>query len=70
MGKLWKKGRGKLGPFVPLHGSWVADAPSDMGPVRCRRVLEPFLGGHYLRLDVFSGSSAHRGRAGGMTSTR
>ena len=52
MAKLWKKGRGKLGPFEPLHGSWVADAESEMGPVRCRRVLEPILGGNYLRLDA------------------
>lgn len=52
MGKLWKKGRGKLGPFVPLHGAWVAEADSPMGPVRCHRVLEPFLGGNYLRLQV------------------
>jgi hypothetical protein len=50
MAKLWKKGRGKLGPFQPLHGHWVAEADSAMGPVRCRRDLEPILGGHYLRL--------------------
>jgi hypothetical protein len=24
MAKLWTKGRGKLGPFAPLHGDWVA----------------------------------------------
>lgn len=50
MAKLWKKGRGKLGPFVPLHGAWVAEADTDMGRVRCRRELTPILGGHYLRL--------------------
>jgi WD40 repeat protein len=50
MANLWKKGRGKLGPFVPLHGAWVAEADSDRGRVRCRRVLTPILGGHYLRL--------------------
>jgi hypothetical protein len=50
MAKLWKKGRGKLGPFQPLHGSWAAETVSPMGPVRCRRVLEAILGGHFLRL--------------------
>ena len=50
MAKLWKKGRGKLGPFQPLHGSWTAEAESKMGRVRCQRVLEPILGGHYLKL--------------------
>jgi hypothetical protein len=50
MPKLWKKGRGKLGAFEPLHGAWVAEAESPMGPVRCRRVLTPMLGGHYVRL--------------------
>ena len=52
MAKFWKKGRGKLGAFSPLHGSWVAEAESAMGAVRCRRVLKPILGGNYLRLDV------------------
>ena len=52
MAKLWKKGRGKLGAFSPLHGSWVAEAKSQMGPVRCRRILKPILRGSYLRLDV------------------
>jgi hypothetical protein len=50
MAKLWKKGRGKLGPFQPLHGSWVAEADSPMGPMRCRRVFAPVLGGNYLQL--------------------
>jgi len=31
MAKLWKKGRGKLGPFQPLHGSWAAETESPMG---------------------------------------
>ncbi|MEP6944921.1 MAG: hypothetical protein ABJA02_03325 [Acidobacteriota bacterium] len=50
MGKLWKKGRGKLGPFEPLFGSWIAQAESPMGLVRCERSLEPILGGNYLQL--------------------
>lgn len=52
MARLWKKGRGKLGPFMPLVGSWVAQADSEMGPVRCTRAFEPVLGGRYLRLDA------------------
>src|SRR5437764_13942473 len=50
MAKLWKKGRGKLGPFRPLLGTWVAEAESQMGPVRCTRTFESILGGHYLQL--------------------
>jgi hypothetical protein len=50
MPRLWKKGRGKLGLFAPLHGAWIAEAGSPMGPVRCRRTLTPILGGHYLQL--------------------
>ena len=50
MSKLWKKGRGKLGPFQPLLGSWTAEAESGMGPVRCRREFTPVLGDHYLQL--------------------
>lgn len=52
MAKLWKKGRGKLGAFTPLHGAWVADAETQIGPVRCFRKLEPILGSNYLRLDA------------------
>jgi hypothetical protein len=50
MGKLWKKGRGKLGVFQPLHGRWVAEAHTEMGPVRCSRRFEPVLGGNYIEL--------------------
>ncbi len=52
MAKRWKKGRGKLGPLAPLLGTWVAEATSPMGPLRCRRVIQPILGGHYLRLQA------------------
>ena len=50
MKKLWKKGRGKLGPFLPLHGKWTATADSPMGPLTCERNLELILGGNYLQL--------------------
>jgi hypothetical protein len=39
MTKLWKKGRGKLGPFEPLIGAWVAKSDSPQGPVTCRRTF-------------------------------
>ena len=52
MAKLWKKGRGKLGPFEPLLGRWVAQAETPMGKVRVIRSLEPILGGHYLELKI------------------
>ena len=32
MAKLWKKGRGKLGPLAPLLGSWIAESDTPMGP--------------------------------------
>jgi hypothetical protein len=50
--KLWKKGRGKLGPFQPLIGDWVATADTPMGPVKVSRSLKPILGGNYLELKV------------------
>lgn len=52
MPNLWKKGRGKLGPLEPLLGTWIAEADSPMGRLRCRRTLARVLGGKYLQLDV------------------
>ena len=46
----WKKGRGKLGIFNPLMGSWQAEADSEMGPVKCRRSFETVLFGKYIQL--------------------
>ena len=46
----WKKGRGKLGVLDPLLGTWVAEAESEMGPVRCTRLFTRILGGKYLEL--------------------
>jgi hypothetical protein len=51
MSKVWKKGRGKLGFLDPLIGRWVAEAQSPIGPLRCSRVLEPVLGGSFIRLE-------------------
>jgi hypothetical protein len=52
MGKLWKKGRGKLGFLQPLLGAWVATADTPMGPVRCTRHFEAILSGTRVRLDA------------------
>lgn len=70
MPNVWKKGRGKLGFVQPLLGSWVADADSPMGPLRCTRVFEPVLGGSFVQLTAcwrFGAAAAKRarGRAGG-----
>jgi hypothetical protein len=48
----WKKGRGKLGIFNPLLGSWQATADSEMGPVKCQRKFSKELSGKYIRLDA------------------
>jgi hypothetical protein len=48
--KHWKKGRGKLGVLAPLIGSWVAEAQSPMGKLKCSRLFEPVLGGNYVQL--------------------
>jgi hypothetical protein len=64
MAKLWKKGRGKLGPFQPLLGRWVAEAETPMGRVRVIRSFESILSGQYLELKVlweFGGSESGRG---------
>lgn len=47
---VWKIGRGKLGVFEPLIGSWVAHANSDRGPMTCRRTFSRVLGGKYIEL--------------------
>jgi hypothetical protein len=57
-GSRWKKGRGKLGVLDPLLGTWLADAETPMGPVRCTRTFSKTLGDKYVVLDArwdFSG---------------
>ena len=46
----WKKGRGKLGLFDPLLGSWRAMADSPMGEVVCIRTFTKVLEGAYIQL--------------------
>ena len=52
MGKIWKKGRGKLGFLEPIMGRWVAEADSPMGPLRCTRSIERVLGDQYIQVEV------------------
>lgn len=49
---VWKKGRGKLGIFQPLLGSWQAKADSQMGEVTCVRRFTTVLDGAYIQLDA------------------
>jgi len=46
----WKKGRGKLGWFDPLLGTWRAEADTEMGRVVCTRSYERVLDRAYVRL--------------------
>jgi len=48
----WKAGRGKLGMFTPLLGTWQAVAESEMGPVTCTRKFTTVLDGTHLQLTV------------------
>lgn len=48
--KPWKKGRGKLGVFTPLLGTWVADADSPQGPVHCVRTFSKTLADSHIQL--------------------
>jgi hypothetical protein len=58
--KIWKKGRGKLGIFDPVIGTWVAETDSPMGPLKCIRTFSKILGGNWILLEAdwqFSGKS-------------
>lgn len=46
----WKRGRGKLGIFNPLLGTWRAEADSPMGSVICVRTFSRVLDGAYVQL--------------------
>lgn len=47
----WKKGRGKLGIFDPLLGTWeVVEKSEDRMNVRCVRSFEKTLQGKYIQL--------------------
>jgi hypothetical protein len=48
----WKKGRGKLGVFQPLIGTWRAETDTDMGKIVCQRQFTLVLEGAYVQLDA------------------
>jgi hypothetical protein len=48
----WTKGRGKLGPFKPFPGTWVARADSEMGRVTRTRIFTTVLGGKDIQLQA------------------
>lgn len=49
----WKKGRGKLGPFIPLLGNWITNQESkDSSHPECTRSLTKVLDGKYIELKV------------------
>jgi len=48
----WKKGRGHLGVFEPLLGSWISEADSPRGLVRVTRSFSKTLGGKYVELQA------------------
>ncbi len=48
----WKKGRGKLGLFQPLLGSWRATDQSEMGKVVVERTLSKTLKNKYIQMRV------------------
>ena len=50
--KIWKKGRGKLGIFEPLIGTWAANAETPLGPVRCTRTFSKFHREKWIVLDA------------------
>ena len=50
--KIWKKGRGKLGVFEPLIGTWKADAETPLGPVKCTRTFSYFHREKWIMLDA------------------
>ena len=49
----WKKGRGRLGLLDPLIGTWVAEADSPMGRVRCTRAFSRVLDRAYVQLHAW-----------------
>jgi WD40 repeat protein len=46
----WKKGRGRLGIFAPLLGTWSAQAESQMGVISCQRSFSKMLNDTHIQL--------------------
>lgn len=50
---IWKKGRGKLGIFEPLLGTWIANKGStERTNPACAKVFTKILGGKYIRMEA------------------
>jgi hypothetical protein len=50
---LWKKGRGALGAFDPLLGSWIAEGTSAvMGKYKCVRRFDRILDDSFIQVTV------------------
>jgi hypothetical protein len=52
MAQAWKSGRGKLGVFSPLIGTWRATSDTPRGPVTCERAFTLILSNTYVQLDA------------------
>jgi hypothetical protein len=49
---MWEKGRGKLGVFESLLGTWAATTRSEQGKVHCTRHFARVLSNRYVRMDT------------------
>ncbi|MDH5548226.1 MAG: hypothetical protein OEZ43_21865 [Gammaproteobacteria bacterium] len=49
---MWKKGRGKLGIFEPLIGTWTARFSSPQGEGICERYFQKVLTGKFVELNA------------------
>ena len=49
---VWKKGRGRLGLFDPLLGTWTTHSDSPAGPVECTRTFTRALNGKFVHLSA------------------
>jgi hypothetical protein len=56
---VWKKGRGKLGAFAPLLGTWSAEAESPQGPIQCQRTFSKVLNESHIQLHAVWQIGAH-----------
>lgn len=48
--RVWKAGRGALGPLRPLLGAWRHAGRTSLGMVRCERTFSLALGGKFIEL--------------------
>ena len=46
----WNKGRGRLGLFDPLLGTWQTELQGGQAPLKCKREFKKVLAGKYIQL--------------------